>query len=79
MGLCSVTALKATQAKGGMQPPQGSRPLHHIALGVDCFIHWKAVLGMGQHVKEVEGQVILPTCTLGTEPSSKKHRRALPL
>lgn len=45
-----------------MEPPQGSRPLHPVALGwVVCFRHWKAILEMGLHVKEAEGQVILST------------------
>lgn len=58
-----------------MRPLQGSRPFHPLALGwVDCLIHWEAVLKMGQHVKEAEGQVTLPTCTWEESHHQKEGR-----
>lgn len=60
-----------------MKSPQGSRPLYLTAVGVDCSIHWKVALGVGQHVKEVDRQMILPTYTLWRKPSSKKAEKAI--
>lgn len=61
MGHWSVIVFRATRARQ-KEACRHPRALGYpTVVGVDCSVHWKAVLGLGQHVKEVEGQMILPT------------------